>query len=406
MRFTALAVLVFATLPLLRAAELKSLDVSVEAGKFDRVNVPVRVAIDVPAGAKSATLKDASGKTIPGQITAPSLLSTAAPDSRELVFILPSLKAGESATFKVSVSDATPEGTVFKWHDTPGDFTELKLSDRPILRYMYKAIDTSTPAARDLTYKVFHHLYDPAGTRLVTKGPGGKFPHHRGIYYGFKCTHNGKVSDTWHCTKETHLAHDKFLQSEEGPVLGRHRVIVKWVGIGNEHFANEERELTVYNVPGGQMVEFASRLKGTTGTVKVGGDPQHAGFHFRADNEVSEKTAKQTYYIRPDGIGKPGETRNHPGNKDHVNLAFNAMSFVLGEKRYTCCYLDRAENPKEARFSERDYGRFGSYFETEFDDKKTLDVNYRLWFVEGELKQEEVAAKDNDFDAPVKATVK
>jgi hypothetical protein len=273
---------------------------------------------------------------------------------------------------------------------------------------MYKALDDSSKEAREQTYKVFHHLYDPTGARLVTKGPGGQFTHHRGIYYGFNKVTYGekKACDVWHCTGDAHQAHRKILESEAGPVLGRHTVEVGWHGPGKELFAREERTLAVYNVPGGTLVEFTSNLIPLVHPLKLDGDPQHAGFHFRADNEVSTKTAKQTIYIRPDGVGKPGETRNWPGNKDHINLPWNAMSFVLGEKRYTTAYLDRPSNPKESRFSERDYGRTGSYFVHDFEKDKPLRVSYRLWHQEGQMKPEEVAAKSADFVDPPKVTVK
>jgi hypothetical protein len=54
--------------------------------------------------------------------------------------------------------------------------------------------------------------------------------------------------------------------------------------------------------------------------VTLDGDPQHAGFHFRADNEVAAKTSKQTVFTRPDGTDQPGKTRNWPDVKTHVNL--------------------------------------------------------------------------------------
>src|SRR5205814_5960118 len=132
--------------------------------------------------------------------------------------------------------------------------------------------------------------------------------------------------------KDTHQSHEGFLNVEAGPVLGRHRAAVAWHGPDQAVFAREEREVTVYNVPGGTLVEFASRLKTTGGPVKLDGDPQHAGFQFRANKEVAEKTAKQTIYIRPDGVDKPGATRNWDPKtrKGPVDLPWNAMSFVLG----------------------------------------------------------------------------
>jgi hypothetical protein len=120
---------------------------------------------------------------------------------------------------------------------------------------------------------------------------------------------------------------------------------------------------------------------------------------------VSAKTPKQTYYLRPDGKGQPGATRNWPGQKQHVNLPWNAMSFVVGGQRYTALYLDKPTNPKEARFSERDYGRFGSYFEYNLSKEKPLEVNYRVWVQRGELTGEEAQARDHNFDEAVSVTV-
>jgi hypothetical protein len=405
----------FAGLGPVSAAPL-TFTVTVDAGKQDRVNTPICVPLYLAGEldrVEVALLTDANGKTFPGQLTRPSLSNEQKPRPaaalpRELHFILPSLKADQTATFKVTVStDPVALVDAFSWHDKPGESAELRYGARPVLRYMYKALAESSKESRDETFKVYHHLFDPSGKRLVTKGPGGQYTHHRGLFYGFKCSYGDKkTADTWHCPPGTHLAHEKFLVSEAGPVLGRHRVQIGWHGPGKERFAVEERELTVYNLPGGPLVEFASKLTSTVGSLTVGGDPQHAGFHFRADNEVSAKTKGQTYYLRPDGKDRPGATRNWPKDKEHVNLPWNAMSFVLGEQRYTAAYLDRPTNPKEARFSERDYGRFGSYFEHTLEDKKPLVVNYRLWLREGEMTGAQVGALSADFVTPPAVTVK
>ena len=392
--------------------------ITVNAGPHDRVNTPVRIPIFRlpvnPGNARAVILESPDGTQIAGQITRPGLVTefqtgSNQPAQGELHFVLPQLKAGQTLTLKCTFADAPPPAAqTFRWQEAPGEHTELRLGDRPVMRYMYKPLDDSTKEARELTYKVFHHVFDPKGTRLVTKGPGGRYPHHRGLFYGFnRITYEGeKRVDTWHCTGDTHQSHEGFLTQEEGPVLGRHRVAIDWHGVGKKVFAKEEREMTVYAVPGGRLIEFASRLRSTVGPVTLAGDPQHAGFQFRADNEVAATTNKQTYYLRPDGKGQPGETRNWPGQKDFINLPWNAMSFVLGDQRYTCCYLDKPTNPKEARYSERDYGRFGSYFEYDLTGANSLDINYRIWLQEGEMPVEQVAAKSADFVEPVKATVR
>jgi hypothetical protein len=400
-------------------AHSKTMEITVAAGKHDRVQTPVRVPVTLPADllkVETVSLRDPAGNEIIGQFTHPGLLSTAKGEgARELHFILPRLKAGDTLTLKADLGGkVSPPAEVFSWHDTPGEYTELRWGKQPVLRYVYKAIDESTDATREQTFKVFHHLFDPEGKRLVTNGPGGLYPHHRGLFYGFmKVSYgDGKLVDTWHCKRDAkkgidaYESHEKFVSSEAGPVLGRHLVEVGWHGTGKDIFAREERELTVYRVPGGQLVEFASRLKSEGGPVKLDGDPQHAGFHFRADNEVNEKAKNETYFLRPDGPGEKGKERNWPDVKTHVNLPWDALSFVLGGRRYTLAYLDRPSNPKEARFSERTYGRIGSYFVAEFDEKKPLDVNYRVWLQEGEMTGAQVEAKSEDFVSPVTVTVK
>ena len=81
------------------------------------------------------------------------------------------------------------------------------------------------------------------------------------------------------------------------------------------------------------------------------------------------------------------------------------MSFVLDGKRYAVAYLDNPANPKEARFSEREYGRFGSYFEYTIEKDKPLVVQYRLWIQEGMLHSEGVSRLSDDFIEPVSVTI-
>jgi hypothetical protein len=354
----------------------------------------------------------AGGKKVAAQLTAPGLLDReAAPAGqvrRELHLSLPPLKSGETFEVRAEIGGANPgTDSEFLWKETPGESAELLLRGAPVLRYECAPLDDSTKERRVATFKVYHHLYADDHA-LATKGLGGLYPHHRGLFYGFRKTTygGGKEVDIWHCTGDTAQVHEKTLATEAGPVLGRHRVAIAWLGKGKEVFAREERELTVWDVPGGRLVEFASVLRPTSGTVKVDGDPQHSGFHFRASNEVAAVTKSQTYYLRPDGKDKPGATRNWPENKGHVNLPWDAMSFVLGGKRYTAAYLDRPENPKEARFSERDYGRFGSYFVAEAAPDKPLAVRYRVWLQRGEMEGKDVAALSAAFVKPVEVVVK
>ena len=313
-------------------AQSPKLEITVLAGKHDEQNVPVTVPMEVPmALAKThyARLKSAtSDHALIGQWTAPGLLTEGihAKDTsrvrRDLHFVLPELKAGATLTLTLEPLKVTDPSKEFHFKEIDDAYTELWRGSRPVFRYVRRAYDNSSEANRDKTYKVFHHLFDPTGTRIVTNGgqsdPGSEgkkllYPHHRGLMYAFnKITYgNGKKADVWHAKpKDTHQSHHATLSEEAGQVLGRHRVAIDWHGPDQEVFAKEEREMTVYGIDGGTLIEFASLLKTTDGKVRLDGDPQHAGFQFRASNDVADKTAKQTYYLRPDGKDKPGATRN------------------------------------------------------------------------------------------------
>jgi hypothetical protein len=415
----------------------------VTPGTHGNKSGPVCVALSLPASLANATIVKLPVKrtNIPGydgtafycQLTPPGIATEGIEPSqpglvrRDLHLRLPDLGPGSILEMSGSASDIAKGSNppafakYFSWKDTPGDHTDLRM-ERLVLRYMYRAYDSSSPQARDKTYKVFHHLFDPFGKRLVTNGGQTDdniadpkkllYPHHRGLMYAFnRITYDGnKKADTWHAQAgDTHQEHVKFLSTEVGSSLGRHRVLIDWHGPKNEVFAKEERELTVYYPTAGHtLVEFVSRLSTTGGPVKLDGDPQHAGFQFRAANAVAEKTAKQTYFLRPDGKGGLGETRNWDPKtrKGPVNLPWDAMSFVLDGKRYTVAYLNHPSNPGEQRYSERDYGRFGCYFEAEVTKDRPLVVRYRVWLQEGEMTVPQVQALSTAFVDPPRVTVK
>ncbi|HTQ39571.1 MAG TPA: DUF6807 family protein [Pirellulales bacterium] len=448
------AVVLLAAAAELRAAQ-NSLAFSVAAGQHDRVNTPVCVEITIDPTLKNAawaTLTDSAGNSLFGQVTAPSLLATPAAGksgevARELHFILPNLKAGQTADFTAEIMEHLGLGgkapTQFQWHDTPGDHDDLTFGNRPVLRYMYHPLDESSDDARMATFKPYHHVFDPdTGTQLLTKGPEGQpndWPHHHGVFYGFRhVTYDGgKKVDIWHCPA-AFQEHSAFLASEAGPVLGRQLMEISWVaepsradginhypatpGAPNATFAKEQREVTVYAVPGGTLLQFASRLNAVLPPVHLDGDPQHAGFHFRANLEVMKETNDQTYFLRPDGKGpltvhkgkgnQGDETRNweakgNPPDARTVNMPWDAMSFVVAGKRYTVAYLDNDKNPKPSRGSEREYGRIGNYFVADLNDpEKPLNVDYQLWIQSGETTVDQCAALDADFNDPPTVTLK
>lgn len=291
------------------------------------------------------------------------------------------------------VSTAAMAG--FSWDKGDGKTMDLSYDGKKVVQYVYQPYDDSNDARRVETYKVFHHVYRTDGKRLLTKGPGGKFTHHRGIYYGFSKVswkgHKGTV-DTWHCHKGTHISHIEFLENSATADKAVQQVKLGWYAPGDELFAYEIRTLTISRNGVDLVVDFKSELQPLVEGMQVNGDPQHAGFQFRAHNDVAAKFAKQTYYLRPDGIDAPGKTRNWPGSKDQTNLPWKAQCINLDGERYTTIYVPHPDNNQTTYYSERDYGRFGSFFKTAVAKDKPLVINYRIVTGPGERTMEQVKA--------------
>jgi hypothetical protein len=428
------------------AAQEKTLTITIAAGQHHYKNVPVCVPFELPATFKNPAIRQLTGgdaglswqQTLPGLLT--ENLKNDGKVHRELHLLIPELQPGVTVTLAARVTDLPAKigglvgkvGTTnFGWRQHGGE-TDLFLyrlskdgvpakGRRLVARYVHWVYDNSSLEKRDRTYKVFHHLFDPSGKRLVTNGGWADdnirdpkkllYPHHRGLMYAFnRITYdNGKQCDTWHAKPgDTHEEHAGFMDMEAGPTLARQRVLIDWHGPDNKVFAREERELTFYNIPGGTLVDFASRLRTRDGKVILDGDPQHAGFQFRAANAVAEKTEKQTYFLRPDGKGKPNDTRNWDPKtrKGPVGLPWDAMCFVLDGQRYTVAYLNNPANLGEQRYSERAYGRIGCYFKYDLTKEQPLTVRYRVWLQDGEMTVPQVQALDRAFIDPPRVTVK
>jgi hypothetical protein len=303
---------------------------------------------------------------------------------------------------------AVPAMAQFAWTEAEGKHLELTFQNRPVARYVYEPIDESSPERRDETYKPFCHIYRPdSREEFLTKGPGGKFTHHRGIYYGFSkisyTDRDGKLwtnVDTWHCRK-AHQIHRRFTAKGADDKTAHFTSVIDWIGDDGQVFATEERTMRFSYPAKDLVVDFESKLTPTVPSLRLDGDPQHAGFQFRAHNDVNEVSQNATYFIRPgSGIGQPGIAINWSPKTDNEqtrDLPWKGMCFTLDGKFFTVAYLDDPGNPKPARASERQYGRFGTYFATDVIPEKPLSVRYRLVIRQGEMTVEEITKLSDDF---------
>jgi hypothetical protein len=392
--------------------------VRVEAGEVDRSNLPVRSALLVPESLAGATARIllADGSQVDGQLLEPGLLAAGRmppPEGfvhRDVVFVLPSLPAGDAVEVTAELVPPVdpPAPPRLAWANEPATAC-LTLGGKPLICYQMPAYDAADEARRVATYKPFHHVFDPVTGIRLTKGDGGQYTHHRGIFFGYnRIAHGagkGTMSDCWHCSGDARQEHREVIREAAGPVAGVQRVAIDWIGSDGKPLLGETRELDVVPVAGGTVIDFASRLAADA-AVSLDGDPQHAGVHFRASNEVHEATKGETYYLRPAGAGKPGEYRNWPQDKAYVDAPWHAVSFVVGGQRYTVVRAARPTNPGEDRMSERDYARFGSYFAHELEPDKPLEVGYRFWVQPGEMAVAEAARIAADYATPARVSVR
>lgn len=206
------------------------------------------------------------------------------------------------------------------------------------------------------TCKVYHHVHAPDG-RLLTKGLGGEYPHHRGLFLGWnKLRWNGGGYDFWHCRNGETQQFRGFLP---GAATGdRQQAQIDWcVGDGTRIVA-ETRALHARDLgPGEVAIDVACTLSATAGAVELDGDPQHAGHQFRALQQFAEKGAAPVRYVRP-AAAKGAD------NDVWTDCRWIAAVLPLPDGPVTVLRIEGSGNPGPTAWSTRGYGRFGATFST------------------------------------------
>lgn len=279
---------------------------------------------------------------------------------------------------------APAAGQAFSLRDAPGDHLDVLVDGRIAARYMY-AHDTSTPERRHETYKPYLHVFDAEGKAPITKGPGGQYTHHRGIFIGWnKIRFGGKTHDRWHMGGGE-IVHRRFLEKKTGPELATFTSLTHWNDDAGKPMIEEARTMTIRRAPAPArlVIDFTARLKAPNGDVVLDGDPEHAGVQYRPANEV---VAKETRYVFPKEGANPRADLDYP---------WVGESYTLGGKRHSIIHMNHPQNPKGTKYSAyRDYGRFGAFFTKELKSGETLTLRYRILVADGEMPPNEFIQKN------------
>ena len=194
------------------------------------------------------------------------------------------------------------------FQDKQGEYLDVLLNGKVVARYMY-AHDKSTPKRLDETYKPYLHIFDADGKGPITKGVGGEYTHHRGIFAGWmKITHNGKTYDRWHM-KGGEIVHQKFTEKKADKDGAVFTSLTHWNDADGKPILIEERTMALSpgrRAPARLIVDFTTKLKAVDGDIKLDGDPEHAGVQFRPADEMDRK---ETVYLFPKEEAKPHQDR-------------------------------------------------------------------------------------------------
>ncbi len=372
-------------------------------------NVPVRAAIELPADLAKLPPEEVRAQVCPASDSGtclPAQVVLTHEGQAELWWVLPEAEAGTSRQWtatlerKVPARPAAP-APAFEWRKAPDGQLDLVFGGRPVLRCMH-AFDDPQPGGSEPTSKVFHHVFGPEGKDFITKGAGGRYPHHRGLFIGFSklAYDGGKRGDWWH-TKNVTQVHQEFLQKAAGPVLARSVARIHWNDPEGKPVLVEERTVTAFRQPEPTLalVFHRSKLAAVRSDVTLDGDPEHAGMQYRPHNDVAGNKSATYLFPRPEVTS---------GNvKNEADLPWAALQYQLGDETYCVQHMNHPANPKDTRYSAyRDYGRFGAFAKATIAKGESLVLRYRVWVVDGEmLPRERLQAQYEAFAHPPQVTV-
>ena len=258
-------------------------------------------------------------------------------------------------------------------------FRDCLVNGKPVWRHM-NAFDEERLAE---TYKPFTHVFAADGKQFITKGAGGKFTHHRGLFLGFNKTKTeNSGGDFWHCKGVT----IRFRKYDGNTIVN------EWVDKNGTAIVRDQQTITTKRLADSSLqLDFDISIESLDGTATLKGDPQHAGFQFRAHNGLASNDKKDKSgscrYLRP-------KSAHDKGNDVWHDCPWVVGTFQFADKTYSVQHMNHPSNPKfdSTVYSTRGYGRFGAFAEHSVKQGAPLKLRYRISIANGEADAD-VAAK-------------
>ncbi|MBV9469063.1 MAG: PmoA family protein [Abitibacteriaceae bacterium] len=376
-------------------ANTKAIAVTVSAPDHDLHEVPVSVDVS-----------PLQTTTTPGEVTPCQSEPANDPAKSRLTWMVHDLKKGETRTYYLLPITKPKPGTGVELKRN-GENVDFFINGKLFTRY-----DTTTGPNKPYFYPV----NAPTGSQMVRHWPVEKVgdethdhPHHRGLWF----THSSVNGvDFWTEAKGTgKTVHTGYETIQSGPVYGLMRTKTDWITPDGKKIAEDAREVRVYNVTDGYLLDF-------TVTVKAVGGPLAWGDN--KDGVLGLRVADSMRVAVEKGKTAEGHILNSEGIQDAA---------AWGKPANWCDYYGSVEgqtvgvaifdDPKNLRhptpWHVRDYGLFAAnpFGLHDFDKKnapgagnytlpegQTLTFHYRLLFHKGTTQEAHVAEVWNDFAAP------
>lgn len=237
------------------------------------------------------------------------------------------------------------------------------------------------PAHHLDTCKPYHHIYAPDG-RQLSKGLGGMFEHHRGMFLGWNQITAGKDTwDVWHCRKGEVMRHEGYGAAADLGLTGDWQVAkITWRDGKDNVLVREQRAMKADAAGTGAtrldvVIELAAEVPLTFGS-----DAQHSGHQFRALQQFAEKDAMPARYVRP-ATAKPLP------EDVWTDCDWLAQILPFADGAVTILRMEHEGNPAPVLSSTRPYGRFGTTFAIALSPGKPLRLHYTYLVVLGELNE-------------------
>lgn len=396
-----------------------SLPVTVRAGAVERHGSPAAASFDWPEALAeplaacdtdhpvpwaAALVETGGGRTVACDVVAhPGTEGSAA--RGEIHFVLDRLSAGSERTYRLQLGRERAAATS-PFVATPGEETrELRRASTPMLRHEF-AFDRDD---WERTSKPIWHLFVPGTDVLLTKGVGGEYSHHRGLFLGWNKTEVGtRKFDFWHCPTAG-LRHAGYALGHEvqSAVRGEIATGTHWLSPLDEPVVRDRRTLTFWqrsgDADGGNdestLLDVAIELSADQ-VVALRGDPQHAGFQIRVAEEVAER--KDARYVRP-------TSAKDAKNDVWTDCPWVAGLFRIAGHEVAVVHMSHPQNPGPVSYSTRDYGRFGAFFEADIRPDQPLALRYRLLILRlaagADVSVERFARAYADYAQPIEVEV-